>query len=265
MFSTAICQICQREFSSFCGLANHLKSHSIKSKEYYDKYGKEINEGICIVCGEKTSFINIKEGYLKHCSNRCVILDPEVQKKRYKSIDWDKMKQKQRLKLKETNEKRKLTTLKKYGVEHIFQSSEITTKRINSYIQKYGVDNPAKSDFIKKKIKDTCIERGLLVPDEKRGEFLLYARKVSFFTKKNKKLLFEKWDGFDYYDNEYIRDNLLLDYNDKNYPTIDHKISVLNGFFQNISPEKLSSIENLCITKKRINSSKYSRRTQNEV
>ena len=45
---------------------------------------------------------------------------------------------------------------------------------------------------------------------------------------------------------------------DKSYPTIDHKISVFNGFINNISPEEISQLENLCITKRTNNSKKNS-------
>jgi hypothetical protein len=40
------------------------------------------------------------------------------------------------------------------------------------------------------------------------------------------------------------------------YPTIDHKNSVFYGFMNNIPPEDISDISNLCITKRFINSSK---------
>jgi len=82
-------------------------------------------------------------------------------------------------------------------------------------------------------------------------------------TKNNKNKLFEIWDGIDYYDGEYIKDNINLHYNNKLYPTIDHKVSTINGFLNNISPEIIGSIENLCITKRSINSSK-NYKTENE-
>jgi len=82
---------------------------------------------------------------------------------------------------------------------------------------------------------------------------------VNYFTRKNKNQLFEGWNGFDYYDGEYIRDNLSLVGQHGDYPTIDHKVSVYYGFINNISPEEISSLENLCLTKRRINSKKNSK------
>ena len=45
----------------------------------------------------------------------------------------------------------------------------------------------------------------------------------------NKKQLFENWDGKDYYDGVYIKDNFILQSGSKEYPTIDHKTSVSYG------------------------------------
>lgn len=75
-------------------------------------------------------------------------------------------------------------------------------------------------------------------------------------TIRNKKELFENWNGMDYYDNEYIKDNTNLDYNDPSYPTIDHKISILEGFKKSYTFEFISSINNLCITKRKYNNLK---------
>jgi hypothetical protein len=44
-----------------------------------------------------------------------------------------------------------------------------------------------------------------------------------------------------------------LGYDTKNYPTIDHKVSVLYGFKNGIEPEEISKLDNLCITKRILN------------
>lgn len=81
-------------------------------------------------------------------------------------------------------------------------------------------------------------------------------KKVRNKTNRVKKKLFESWNGLDYYDNENIRQNLELKYYSKKYPTIDHKISIYYGFNNNIDPEIIGDLENLCIAKRCINSSK---------
>ena len=50
-----------------------------------------------------------------------------------------------------------------------------------------------------------------------------------------------------------IKDNFSLDKNDKSYPHFDHKISAFYGFNNNIDPNVIGSIDNICITKQWIN------------
>ena len=62
------CEICKKEFKD----KQHItRFHKISLKEYYDKYLKQENEGICLCCGEKTKFYNLKRGYSKCCSQSC--------------------------------------------------------------------------------------------------------------------------------------------------------------------------------------------------
>ena len=90
-------------------------------------------------------------------------------------------------------------------------------------------------------------------------KFKMYRRKVDKLTREIKSLLIEKWNGMDYYDGEYILYNFNLKYTHADYPTIDHKISVYYGFKNNLPPEEISKLDNLCITKRRINSTKYNK------
>lgn len=66
-------------------------------------------------------------------------------------------------------------------------------------------------------------------------------------------------DGIDYYDGEYIKDNFKYESRSPNYPTIDHKISIRYGYDNNISVDEISNLDNLCVTKKKINTSKYTK------
>jgi len=156
-------------------------------------------------------------------------------------------------------EKRKKTCLEKYGNEYAIANNEIKDKIKNSILDKYG-EHHSRVPEIMKKIKDkgklTKIGKGLVIPDDELTDWELYRRVVRNITNLNKSKLLEDWDGLDYYDNEYIKNNFDIKHTDYDYPTIDHKISVIYGFKNNIMPEEIGSIENLCITKKGINSSK---------
>ncbi len=147
-----------------------------------------------------------------------------------------------------TEHKRKKTCLEKYGTEFPLQSEKIKEKIKKTNIKKYGVNNYAKT----KQYKEIMIKKGLQIPDNQLSFFQLYKKQIRNITRKYKKQLFIDWDGYDYYDKEYIKD--YTDY--KNSPTIDHKISVFFGFNNNISAEEIGNINNLCITKRSINAQK---------
>lgn len=72
------CNICKKEVQSYKGLVKHIQSaHNIPAKDYYDKYMKKPNEGICPTCKKKTPFLTLGKGYQKYCSIKCSQLDPK--------------------------------------------------------------------------------------------------------------------------------------------------------------------------------------------
>lgn len=143
---------------------------------------------------------------------------------------------------------------------------------------KIGDKNPAKQQYVKDKIRNTVNKKYLTDPtykekissslmkyfknnpsyisyDELEG-YKKYKTGVDRITRFNKKQLIENWNGLDYYDNEDIKNNFNLHYNNVNYPTIDHKFSIIYGFKNKLSIEFIGSIENICFTKRRLNSEK---------
>lgn len=197
-------------------------------------------------------------------------------------------------------EKLRKTCLDRYGVEYATQSDFFKNKLRQTYLDKYGYDNPSKCDDFKSKRKMTMLERygveyyvlseefkeksektslinyGFTHPMKNRNqvakmlkklglefqtnEYRIYQNKVYNLTKKNKEELLKKWDGFDFYDGEYIKNNFELDPLSSDYPTIDHKLCIFEGYKNNLDPSELSKIENLCLTKRRINSSKKNKK-----
>lgn len=163
--------------------------------------------------------------------------------------------------------KMKKTFYEKYGIEFYSKTKEFKENLKNkkteivesikkTCLERYGVDNVSKVPHIMNKMKKTKIEKGIILPDELLTEWELYKREVKKVTNLFKKELFEKWNGYDYYDSEFIKGNLSYSHINKNYPTIDHKISVYYGFVNNIPPVEIGHISNLCITKRFINSKK---------
>ena len=168
------------------------------------------------------------------------------------------------------NEKIRNTFIEKYGVDSYSKTDDwklkysmnkeiIREKIIKTCMQKYGVDNVFKhSEFIDKS-RLTKELMGNIVPDSLMDDWNLYKRKVRKLTNRNKRKLYEEWNGLDYYDQEKIIGNLSLSPTNGLYPTLDHKISTIYGFLNDISFEDISDISNLCITKRYINSSKSGR------
>jgi len=156
----------------------------------------------------------------------------------------------------EIKKKKVKTSIKNYSVEHPQQSNIISEKMINTNMKKLGVPYPMMFEKIKEKVYKTNVKNNRWTSYEERSEFYKYSLSVCKYTLKNKKELLDKWNGCDYYTGENILENFNLDSNNKEYPTIDHKISIKYGFDNNISIEKLSSLDNLCITTRSRNSSK---------
>ena len=165
------------------------------------------------------------------------------------------------------NERIRNTFLEKYGVEFFSKTnmwkenyrrniSEIRSKIENTCLEKYGVKNVSQVKEIYDKILDTKKSRGIHIEDSFLSDWEKYKRKCRSLTSKIKKKVYENWDGYDYYDREYIMGNVSYVHTNRMYPTIDHKISVFYGFSNNISPEEICQINNLCITKRWINCSK---------
>jgi hypothetical protein len=177
------------------------------------------------------------------------------------------------------SEAHKLKIKESLNVSLKFKESRSSSEfKLKCSISKTGDKNPSKQEWVKEKIQKSVIQLYKENPEikekislsvsryfknnqkytniEDSSEYKNYRRIVRNLTRRNKKELVEKWNGFDYYDNEYILGYLELNYNDDKYPTIDHKVSILEGFKNNISHKIIADIQNLCITKRILNTQK---------
>lgn len=74
------CMLCGKELLKGAALGNHITQfHKQSTKDYYDKYIKQLNEGYCEKCGNITDFISFAQGYKKLCSN-CSYKQPDTYK-----------------------------------------------------------------------------------------------------------------------------------------------------------------------------------------
>lgn len=155
-------------------------------------------------------------------------------------------------------DRRKKTCLERYGNEYAIAGKNIKKKIQITLNERYG-GHPMKTDMRFKgveKANETKLQRGLILPEYLLSDWEIYRKLVRKITNRNRKKLIEDWNGLDYYDGENIKENFDMKHTDYGYPTVDHKISIIYGFKNGISPEEIGDISNLCITKKGINSSK---------
>jgi hypothetical protein len=158
--------------------------------------------------------------------------------------------------VKEFKEKRKNTMIERHNVEYYVLSENFPDKSEKTSLKNYGTPHPMMSIEMKERKKEYYIKNGFNITTD---EFQLYKNKVYSLTKKVKKDLLKNWNGLDYYDNEYIKNNFNLPGSHRNYPTIDHKISIFEGFKNKIKAEDIANIDNLCFTKRYLNSKKYTK------
>ena len=98
------CAICGK----ICDIKNHIKEHNIQSKDYYDKYIKLPDEGICKTCGLQTPYRGLIRGYPQlYCSNKCKAQNP-IEKAKHSATMKNKTK-----KEKEESRKKQIETWKR--------------------------------------------------------------------------------------------------------------------------------------------------------
>jgi very-short-patch-repair endonuclease len=127
------CWICGKQYDGIKGVSSHLRQiHQINYIQYFNRFYKTFSDGQCLVCTKPT--IWTKGKYNLYCSCQCSNLDENVQNK-----IREKNKQNSQISI----QKRKQTSLQKYGVEHFCQTtkfkSEASHRLKNS---SYGFNNP---------------------------------------------------------------------------------------------------------------------------
>lgn len=110
-------------------------------------------------CGSKTSFNkNWLYGYRKSCSAKCSQLEQNTKDKR-KQTTLKKYGVDNIAKLKEIKEKTTKTNLEKWGHKSTFQNIEVRNKWKKTILNKYGVEHYFKTDDFKIKSKKTNLEK----------------------------------------------------------------------------------------------------------
>lgn len=187
-----------------------------------------------------------------------------------------------------SRQKAAMTSLEKYGVDNYSKTDEWKSRVEKTNIEKFGYKTNLLSPEYKENISNILIEKygtknwwEIKNPNKKNKLILKnitkdiitysedlydysnitdsyhkYLNECRRITNSNVKKLISDWNGIDYYTKEDISNNFNLPHNNPDYPTIDHKDSIYFGFVNNIKPDEIGSINNLCVTKRSINSTK---------
>jgi len=130
MSEKIICKFCGNETSystSRAFLGNHIiKEHKITIQEYYDKFLKKENEGICESCGQPTEFIKFSQGYRRFCSTKCSTNAKSTRDKARETY-YEKTGFNHNMENPQHIENRRKSNLEKYGVEWIVQNKEVVS------------------------------------------------------------------------------------------------------------------------------------------
>jgi hypothetical protein len=149
------------------------------------------------------------------------------------------------------------TCQERYGLDFYTQVDEFKLDRYNKARQTWKNKSPEELEEMNKKRMAKKVETGTVVPEDLLSAWELYRRLVNRVTRIYMKQVYFEWDGLDYYSKEFIKDNVIIHGKGTKYgPSIDHKISKLEGFLTGISAEVIGYFDNLCITQKYLNSHK---------
>ena len=237
-------EFCSRE----CARKSKIVHNRIKEATNnidYDKVRKKYND-TCMERYNVDSYNKTKDFKVKYtntCMERYGVLHNFL-------LDDCKLKRESSLNSDECKSKRKEWWSVEENKENFFNNLKDTL------LEKYNVDHVSKIKGVKEKIRETRISKGHWFNYDNLEEKELYYKKVRdlTYTKDNMNMLFENWDGKCYYTHNYIDLKEKEDFS-KMF-SIDHKISIYHGFTNNISPETIGHINNLCICIRSVNSSK---------
>lgn len=95
------------------------------------------------------------------------------------------------------------------------------------------------------------------------AEWKQYWRRCNDLTRKIRKQMLENWDGYDYIDGKYIKNNLSFPHYHAEYPTLDHIKPRSQCFKEGLSPYEATKPKNLAWTTRKNNSKKSQKNLEN--
>jgi len=144
-----ICEECNRLFKNQKAINVHTnKTHN--KKQYFDKWLKENDEGLCKICGKEAKFIGSR-GYQLWCSKKCAL---KIRQKHLEENNLLNYGVKNTYERKDVKDKCK----KIWGCDNPFQRKDVKEKCKQTTLKNWGVENCSSSSDIKKKKEETCFK-----------------------------------------------------------------------------------------------------------
>lgn len=139
---------------------DYVKDFNVDDIEkIYRFFNKDLNVYKCI-CNNDLPFESFGKGFKKSCSRSCATKLKWNSGKMNDSLEKRGETFKERWGTNSTNHdkilnKRKVTSIEKYGTEHHMKSNDFYKNHKNKLLDKYGVDNVSKLQSVKDKISET--------------------------------------------------------------------------------------------------------------
>jgi hypothetical protein len=267
------CCICKEEFDNNKKFAKHrLFKHNLNLKDYYDKFLKKENDGVCLICKKQTNFDKKNNSYMKTCSHKCggiffrKNLKNDIEKFEKFKNKVSEHRKKWWKSLSNEELKKHLSKIKISLNEYISKLSSEQKKEKYGFLNK--LNEQEKENFIKNKMLSTGSHKWWKTVSEEEKKKVYEKRRKTNIKNNNlidrKKLdVFEKYEiykrevqhksniTFKKYKKEIDPNNL----RGKGYQ-LDHIYSISTGFKNKIDPNILSIKENLRILSSFDNNSK---------
>lgn len=196
-------------------------------------------EYTCTRCGSSFASKTVKQHASKFCSEECRVA--------YGFRDEQCEQCKAKLKVRKNKVRANYFCCKK--CYHAWQSKNVKPPQTDN--RKAKANSP---EAIEKR-KKTWEVTGRLFNFRDNRDWKRYYKKCDALTRAMRKEMLLEWDGYDYYDGEYIKPYLELNVHHKNYPTLDHKYPRSKAFQDGLTPYDITVKENLVWTK-RVNNSR---------
>jgi len=122
-------------------------------------YVNNITELPKCICGNTLKYDKFSKGYIKYCSRKCVNNDIVNLIKKKKLTCLKRYGVEHHSQLPEVKEKRKQTCLKKFGTTTNLLCEDTKNKIKETTLKKFGCEHNSQSNIIKEKKKQTCLKK----------------------------------------------------------------------------------------------------------